>query len=166
MLDDDEELASLYAIWLEQSYTVEVVHDCASAYDRFDGSVDVALLDRQLPDGSGEEVLAAIRESNLDWRVAMVTGEEPSVEVATMGFDDYLHKPVTEEELLGTVERLVTRANSGDATRELYALSSKISLLETHHSSAELGSSEEYAAMEARFAELREELDEMPAGVP
>lgn len=161
IVEDEVELAELFAAWLEQTYTVKVAHDCMTAYKLFDETVDVALLDRELPDGYGEELLAELRSLGLDWRVAMVTGIEPDVEIIEMGFDEYLCKPVSREELQDTVERLAAQANYGDTITESYRLASKKALLKTHCSQTELANSEEYAALEARIKELDKELNQM-----
>lgn len=161
VVEDEAELAKLFATWLEQTYTVKVAHDCAMAYKLFDETVDVALLDRHLPDGSGDELLAELRRVGLDWRVAMVTAVEPGVEIINMGFDEYLCKPVSREELQDTVERLAAQANYGDTITNSYRLASKKALLQTHCSPTELAKSEEYAALEARIEALDQELNQM-----
>lgn len=56
---------------------------------------DIALLDMQLPDGSGMDVLMEIREKKLDMAVAMLTGsgdEEVAVAALKAGADDYTVK--------------------------------------------------------------------------
>lgn len=161
IVEDDTDLANLFALWLGPTYTVRVAHDCATACELFDATVAVALLDRQLPDGSGDEILTSIRDQGLDCRVAMVTGVEPSLDIIKMGFDEYLCKPVTEEELHDTVERLVVQAQYGDALTEAYALASKKALLQTHCSAGELADSEKFAELEARIEELDRELTQM-----
>ena len=56
---------------------------------------DIALLDMQLPDGSGMDVLIEIRQKKLDLAVAMLTGsgdEEVAVAALKAGADDYTVK--------------------------------------------------------------------------
>lgn len=155
VVEDNTYIAELFVAWLEPAYSVRVASDFASALAVLDESVDVALLDRQLPGASGDVVLEAIRESGLDCRVAMVTGVDPSVDVVEMGFDDYLCKPVTRDDLLDTVERLVAQVEYGERLQELYALASKKALLETHLSAAELAASDEYDRLVARYEALQ-----------
>lgn len=155
------ELAELYSLWLEDSYTVELAHDCDMTYAKFEDSIDVALLDRDLPDGTGDELLTDIRELELDWRVAMITGEKPTVDILEMDFEEYLCKPVTAEELRATVSRLVARTNFRDVVIEFRMLTSKKALVDTHCSSAKLIGNDEYAALEERLMELREKLTEI-----
>lgn len=161
VVEDDIELANLFAKVLGMSYTVEVAHDVGRALEILDETVDVVVLDRHLPGGFGDEVLAVIREHGFGCRVAMVTAEEPTIDIVEMGFDEYLCKPVSNQELQTTVERLVAQANYGDAVTELYALTSKKALLEVHCSAAELNDSQEFAALERRIEELHDDLTAM-----
>jgi DNA-binding response OmpR family regulator len=108
---------------------------------------------------SGDEVLAELRERTTDCKVAMVTAVEPDFDVITMGFDDYLTKPVERAELLETVQRLLSRSDFADIEQELYALSAKQAALRSSKPEEELAESEEYADLESRLAELRSELD-------
>lgn len=158
IVEDETDLANLFAVWLGKSHTVEIATDCEAAYELFDHSVDVALLDRNLPDGTGDELLTFIRHRGLDCRVAMVTGVEPSLDIVEMGFDEYLCKPVSEDELLDTVGRLVAQEEYRDGIAELFSLTTKKALLESHCTAAELAASEEFAALEARIDELDSQL--------
>lgn len=58
---------------------------------------DVMILDKNLPDTTGVEVLKTIREHDNDSRVIMLTGYaniESAVEMAMLGIDTYLEKPL------------------------------------------------------------------------
>lgn len=158
LVEDEPDLAELFALWLRDTYTVKIANDCATAYNMLDETVDVVLLDRQLPDGSGDELLTAIQSWELGCRVAMVTAVEPDFDIIEMGFDDYLCKPAMKDELTDLVERLVDQATDGDGLTESYALASKMAILETHCSAAELAANEEYAELQARFETLQQEL--------
>lgn len=158
IVEDNTELAELYAIWLKDSYRIELAHNCDMTYEKIDDSIDIVLLDRNLPGGTGDEILAKIREIGLDCRVAMVTGEDPSLDILGLDFDEYLCKPVSCKELTGTVSRLVTRTNIRDAITEFEMLNSKKALVETHCSPEELAASDQYSSIEERMEELREKL--------
>jgi DNA-binding response OmpR family regulator len=89
----------------------------------------------------------------------MVTAVEPDFDVITMGFDDYLTKPVEREELLETIRRLLSRSQFDDIEQELYALSSKQAALRASKPKEELEESEEFGEMQARIEELRDDLN-------
>jgi DNA-binding response OmpR family regulator len=160
VVEDEPPLIEIYARWLEGQYDVRTAQNGSEALEQLDDDVEVVLLDRLMPGMSGDEVLAEIREQSPDCRVAMVTAVEPDFDIITMGFDDYLTKPVEKETLLETVGRLITRTSYQGMEQELYALVSKRSALESAKSAEEISSSEEFAELEARIEELRGEIDE------
>ena len=161
VVEDEPDLADLYAAWLEDGYDVHAAYggeEALAVVDDLD-EVDVVLLDRRMPDVSGDEVLTALRDREVDARVAMVTAVEPDFDIVEMGFDDYLVKPVSREALEETVSELLLREEYADGVRELFSLASKKALLEAEKSTAELDASEEYADLSARIDEHRDDLD-------
>ena len=159
VVEDESDLADLYAAWLGDSYRVRTAYGGREALEQLDAEVDVVLLDRRMPGLSGDEVLDAIQERGIDCQVAMVTAVEPDFDVLEMGFDDYLVKPVARDELLDTVGDLERRSTYDAGVQELFSLASKKALLEAEKTDAELAENEEYQELEARLATLREELD-------
>jgi DNA-binding response OmpR family regulator len=160
VVEDERDLADLYATWLRDEYRVRVAYGGREAIEQLDDEVDIALLDRRMPDLSGDETLQAIREEGIECRVAMVTAVEPDFDIVEMGFDDYLVKPVSRDALKGTVENLLLRNTYDDGIQELFALASKKALLESEKDPATLDANEEYQELSERVATLRSDLDE------
>ena len=160
VVEDEPDLADLYAAWLGDGYDVRTAYGGEEALDMLDEAVDVVLLDRRMPGLSGDEVLAAVRDRGIDCRVAMVTAVEPDFDIVAMGFDDYLVKPVARDSLVATVESLFRRTEYDSGVQELFALASKKAVLESEKSRAALADSAEYRRLDERLDELREELDE------
>jgi DNA-binding response OmpR family regulator len=160
VVEDEPPLVEIYARWLEGECEVRTAQNGTEALEQVDDDVDVALLDRLMPGMSGDEVLAEIRKRAPGCRVAMVTAVEPDFDIITMGFDDYLTKPVEKEELLETVRRLLDRLEYEGLEQELYALVAKRSALQSAKSAEELAESEEFAELEARIEELQGEIDD------
>ena len=160
VVEDEEALIELYVRWLEDEYDVRTAEGGEEALEEFDDSVGVVLLDRLMPGMSGDEVLEDVRERSADCKVAMVTAVEPDFDVITMGFDDYLVKPVERETLLETIERLLSRSAYAELEQELYALVSKQAVIESSKSEEELTDNEEFVELESRIAALRAELDD------
>ncbi len=159
VVEDEPDLADLYAAWLEETYTVKTAYGGSEALDAMDDPVDIVLLDRRMPGLSGDEVLDRIRERGLDCRVAMVTAVEPDFDIIAMGFDDYLVKPVTRESLSDTVAELLRRSEYGEGVQELFSIASKRAVLESEKGTAALEDSQEYRELTARMEDLEEELD-------
>jgi CheY-like chemotaxis protein len=95
VVDDEQPIADLFARWLEDEYDVRVAYSGGEALASLDDSLDVVLLDRDMPDMSGDGVLDTIRSRGIDCRVGMVTAVEPDFDVLTLGYDAYVVKPVT-----------------------------------------------------------------------
>jgi len=162
VVDDERGLADLYAIWLEDDYDVRTAYDGSEALDGLDASVDVVLLDRQMPDVSGDDVLSELRDRGIDCRVAMVTAVEPELDIVDLGFDDYLRKPVDRETLLATVERLVRRSAYDATVTDFFATSRKHALLSESEDPG-VTDSEEFQRLETELDDLRGELDDVVA---
>ncbi|MFD1684948.1 response regulator transcription factor [Halobellus litoreus] len=160
VVEDEPDLADLYATWLRDEYRVRVAYGGREALEELDEEVDVVLLDRRMPDLSGDEALEAIRERDVGCRVAMVTAVEPDFDIVAMGFDDYLVKPVSRDSLKETVENLLRRNTYDDGIQELFALASKKALLESEKDAATLEEHEEYQELTERVRNLRAQLDE------
>jgi DNA-binding response OmpR family regulator len=159
LVEDDRELAGLYAAWLEGTHTVRTAVDGVEALETVDDAVDIVLLDRQLPKLSGTEVLTTIRERDLSCQVVIVSGAEPDFDLIRMEFDGYLVKPVTKEELRSAVEQTIAQASYGEKLQEFHALAQTRNVLDEEKTAAERESSEEYAALEARLADVGRQLD-------
>ena len=160
VVEDERDLSDLYRTWLANTYRVRTARDGRTALEELDDEVDIVLLDRRMPDLSGDEVLDRIRELDLDCRVAMVTAVEPDTDVVDMAFDDYLVKPVSEAELVRTVENLRIRDEYGDGVKRLFSLASKKALLESEKDMLELESNSDYQRLCADLGDLRADLDD------
>ncbi|EMA59913.1 HalX domain-containing protein [Halorubrum kocurii] len=163
VVEDEPDLADLYAAWLGDEYRVRTAYGGQEALDEIDDAddaVDAILLDRRMPGLSGDEVLAAVRERGIDCRVAMVTAVEPDFDILKMGFDDYLVKPVTSDTLRETVEGLLRRGEYDTEMQELFSLTSKKAMLETEKSATELADNKEYQRLTDRISDLRSEADQ------
>jgi CheY-like chemotaxis protein len=104
LADDSDALRETFEIWLEPHYDVRSVPDGAAALDAMDGGVDAAVLDRRMPERSGEEVVGEFRRRGLDVPVVFLSAEAPDYEAARHGFERYVTKPVTRSELHEAVE--------------------------------------------------------------
>jgi len=150
-VDDEEAYVDAFARWLGDDYDVRTATKGEDAFQQLDEAVDVILLDRRMPGLSGDQVLSEIRARDIDCQVAMVTAVEPGFDIVEMGFDDYVVKPVSEEDLVGLVESLLRRATFDEQFRECFALASKKAALEANRDPEELATSEEYSELNDRL---------------
>lgn len=76
---------------------------------------DLVYLDYQMPKMNGEECLRSIREFGIDVPVIMLTAEtfdNPTLQCANMGFDDYLAKPIEKKDLYRKTKEYVSIGTS------------------------------------------------------
>jgi len=165
VVDDERDIADLYSAWLEESYTVRTAYGAREALEQADEDVDVVLLDRQMPEMTGDEVLEEVRDRDLDCRVVMVTAVDPDFDIVDMPFDDYLTKPVMLEELRDAVERMRTREDYDEKMQDFFALSAKKATLEAQKDPVELRNSEEYEQLDREVEQLRQEADDTVAEI-
>jgi DNA-binding response OmpR family regulator len=161
VVDDEEAVADTYGLRLQNRYETRIAYGGEECLETVDEAVDVVLLDRRMPDMPGDVVLDSIREQGFDCRVVMLTAVDPDVEIIEMAFDDYVTKPVSEDEILRTVETMIARTNYGDLLQEYFAVASKRATLETELTAEELRESDEYEQLVNRADALRSELDDL-----
>ena len=116
-LEDDIDQAKLVEVWL-----TDAGHNCY-AYQSGSRivqslnkeSFDAIILDWEVPDMSGFEVLQWVRE-NLDWNppVLFITKRDQEEDVVTAleaGADDYMAKPIKRDEMLARLSAIARRSN-------------------------------------------------------
>ena len=160
VVDDEPNVADAYAAQLESEFIVSTAYSGQEALDKLDASVNIVLLDRRMPGISGDEVLAKIRERDLQVRVAMVTAVDPDFDIIEMPFDDYVIKPVSRDDLFETINRLLTCSEYEDQLRRYYALTAKHATLLANKLESELADSERFQRLEEEMHEVRESLDQ------
>lgn len=149
VVDDERGIADLFSAWLEAEYDVRTAYGGESALEQVGPETDVVLLDRRMPQVSGDQVLEEIRTRELPCHVAMVTAVEPDVDIVEMGFDDYVVKPVDRATLVETVERMLAFGDLGPGAKAYYAGVSKRTVLEDQKQATDLEASPEYANLNA-----------------
>ncbi|MFC7057154.1 response regulator [Halovenus salina] len=160
LVDDEERVAKTYELRLSQKYDTTVALSGEEALQTVDDSFDVVLLDRRMPDLSGDQILEEIRRRGIDCRVVMVTAVDPDFDIAKMDVDDYVVKPVDKEELHGVVERAMAISEYNDQIQELSSLKLKRNVLEVEMARGELKDSPEYQTLTDQIAELESNIDE------
>jgi len=165
VVDDEEDLAELYADYLADRHEVRTAYGGEAALAALEPALDVVLVDRRMPVVSGNEVVAAVEEADLDARVALVTAVDPDFDIVDLGIDDYLNKPVTRDELRETVERLLAINAYSDRVRELSAKRVKRNVLTVEKAQTELRHSDEFAQLSAEIDRLEDEVEAIEAGI-
>jgi DNA-binding response OmpR family regulator len=113
--DDERVLADTVAEGLRRlSMAVDVVYDGDSALEKLGvNRYDVAVLDRDMPGRTGDDVCRRIARSDTGTRVLLLTaaaGIRDRVEGLGLGADDYLTKPFAFAELVARLQALGRRS--------------------------------------------------------
>ncbi len=112
IIEDDDALRQVLALHFEdQGLRVGEARNCAEAVAQLGReSVDLVLLDQQLPDGTGLELLRRMRAADPQLAVVMMTGRhdlELAIEAIKQGASDFVHKPLHIEALEHSVRRIL-----------------------------------------------------------
>ena len=124
VVDDDVASCRLVAaIAKTEGLEVQTANDGAAGLSRYrEWKPELVLLDIQMPEMDGLEVLRAIRVGDADTPVIMLTAErdlKTAVRATQLGAFDYLAKPVDQEELLLTLRRAVETRSLKEEVAEL-----------------------------------------------
>ncbi len=127
IIEDDFALCQMLGMHFEdEGYKVVCAGSCGEGITSLKArGVDLVLLDQQLPDCSGINLLPQIIEMDANVPVIMMTGAHDldlAIKAIKLGAYDFVHKPVSTDELQHSVEKaLETRRLS----REVEALQSE-----------------------------------------
>ncbi|MDE2133700.1 MAG: response regulator transcription factor [Alphaproteobacteria bacterium] len=115
IIEDNARLATLMVkLMADSGHIVDAagsIEEARAALSLVD--YDIVLLDLSLPDGDGRDVLNAIRCSQSDAVVFVVTARSDvvnRVQVLNAGADDYIVKPFSDDELIARVRALGRRS--------------------------------------------------------
>jgi two-component system, cell cycle response regulator CtrA len=115
LIEDDRSIAQSIELMLQSEsfnvYTTDLGEEGVSLGKLYD--YDIILLDLNLPDMSGFEVLRSLRLSKVDTPILIlsgVAGVEDKVKGLGCGADDYMTKPFDKAELIARVHAIVRRS--------------------------------------------------------
>jgi two-component system response regulator PilR (NtrC family) len=113
--DDEASLREMLQILLRrEGYRVDVVDGVHAARDQLGSAdpYDAVITDLVMPDGTGMEVLDAVRSRSANTQTLMITAYATTgqaVEAMRKGAYDYVQKPFRNHELLATLEKALEK---------------------------------------------------------
>ncbi len=125
VVDDDRSVLNYFKLLLTQQgrFELRLLNHSGDAFAVIDsGGFDVLLLDMDMPNVTGREILRYVREHHPELQVIVITGvvDVPlAVESMKMGAYDYLSKPVDGNVLVSTIDRALERSASRRAGSRL-----------------------------------------------
>lgn len=122
VVDDNANTRRLMEAVLKRSgYTVHTAKDGVAALVLLDHKhIDLILLDVMMPRMDGFEFASLLRESGVDIPIIMITAKDTAADKRhgfIAGTDDYMVKPVDEEEMLLRIAALLRRAKIANDKR-------------------------------------------------
>jgi YesN/AraC family two-component response regulator len=122
LVDDERRVREIVSLFLSEVYDVKQAATGAEAVRIVRSqAVSAVVLDYRLPDGSGLEVLSQIRSAQPRVPVVMMTGygsEALCASALRLGIRDYFPKPLNMDDLLESVQRLVSETPRTGAEAE------------------------------------------------
>ena len=114
-VDDDKNTRLFFKTVLEKSgYTVFTATNGKEALDIMDKEhIDLIVLDIMMPEMDGYELTDALRSSNINLPILTVSAKQLPADkhrAFMVGTDDYMIKPIDEEEMLYRIKALLRRA--------------------------------------------------------
>ncbi len=115
IVDDEENICTFIEAYLKkEGYNTFTANNGSSAIDIFESNdIDLVILDRMIPDISGEEICSHIRtQSNVP--IIMLTAKtelDDKIYGFEIGCDDYICKPFSPKELIVRVKAIIKRSN-------------------------------------------------------
>lgn len=159
VVDDEPEIADLYATWLQRDHEVRTAYGGHEALEVVEDRVDIVFLDRRMPRMTGDEVLAEMRDRGHQCYIVLMTAVDPDFDIIDIDFDEYLTKPVMRDDITETVEQLRDREGGSETLRKYHALVAKKATLEEEKTHSELRHSDDYQRLVDRVEELAAEAD-------
>ncbi len=117
---DDElgTLRSVYRVLKMKNYDVSAAYSVSEALETVkmlqdsEDALDVIVTDIQMPEGTGMDLLKSIKEDYPDLPVVIITGfgnPEIEEEFRQAGCSDFINKPFRAEELIESINNIVTK---------------------------------------------------------
>jgi len=103
-VDDEPAILDIYELLCGSEYNVITAENGKEALEAFGSHIDLAVIERDIPEISGDDVVQVLRREGYRTPIACVSAFDPGPE-STVEYDEYLTKPIENHELLAVIER-------------------------------------------------------------
>jgi len=114
IVEDDVEIANRLARLIESADTLELLHQCGNVSEGLKVLIelnpDILLTDLGLPDGSGIDIIKAIKTNNLDTEAMVISGFQDEYivfEALEAGAKSYLLKYDESQSIIGSIKAMM-----------------------------------------------------------
>lgn len=126
LIDDEKKICEFVKAYLDkEGYKTDVAYNGNDAVDYLDNNqYDIVLLDRMLPDISGEEICSYIRNNCKLINVSIImltakTEDDDRIEGFELGCDDYICKPFNVKELILRIKAVLKRSHDLETNEKI-----------------------------------------------
>jgi DNA-binding NtrC family response regulator len=124
VVDDDVAVTNFLTVFFMQTerFDCSVINDSREVPAVLDDAWDVFLLDMDMPNVSGVDILNILRQKGLHTPVIILTGVsdvELAVKAMKLGAFDYLTKPVDEEHLLRVIDTAIEHSSIASSVQQV-----------------------------------------------
>jgi len=115
VIDDDQAILNFMRIFLLQTgeFDVHLLQDSTRACEKLEkGNFEVLLLDMDMPNVTGMDILKYIKDNQIDIITIVLTGVEDidmAISAMKLGTTDYMLKPIDEDKLLDTLHSAINK---------------------------------------------------------
>ncbi|HMC59159.1 MAG TPA: sigma-54 dependent transcriptional regulator [Candidatus Solibacter sp.] len=114
VVDDESDIReSLELLLMSEGYSVELAQNATEGLQKMEAAAyDLVLLDLMMPDKSGMEVIAEVRQRDKETPIFMITAYgsvEAAVKALKLGANDYFSKPWENDKLIIEIDRMIAR---------------------------------------------------------
>ncbi|WP_136601232.1 winged helix-turn-helix transcriptional regulator [Salinigranum halophilum] len=156
IVDDDPRQVELLSSWLSAEYDVVTATDGKVAREALDETIDVAILDRHLPDTTGEKIVENARQGGISPPTGFLSSADVSISATELPADLLLSKPATRERVLEAVNTLYRMNELSALGRRVRAREHRLRFIrETHGPAVETVPA--YERADAALDDLQEE---------
>lgn len=125
LVEDDSTLGYMLKEYLEmKSFSVTWAKNGLEGLEKFrEEQVDLCIVDVMMPEMDGFTMAGRIRQQGSDVPLLFLTAKSMKVDVLkgfSLGADDYIIKPVEEEELVARIHAILRRKEHPDALQEIF----------------------------------------------
>ena len=126
LIDDEKKICEFVKAYLDkEGYKTDVAYNGNDAVDYLENNqYDIVLLDRMLPDISGEEICNYIRNNCKLVNIAIImltakTEDDDRIEGFELGCDDYICKPFNVKELILRIKAVLKRSHDLETNEKI-----------------------------------------------
>lgn len=160
IIEDDRDTANLYQGYLEEDYTTNLATSGEQAVEKLSPTIDLILLDLNLPRMSGIDLLEMIQEDEVEHsnpRVIILTTRDPTEEILDYPIDKYQMKPIYRDDLHSLIDDITLQAEYQNLSKTLFQKRSKRNAFKQ----AGKTDTETYREILQNIDELEEELKDL-----